>query len=243
MGIQIKFVFVSALLTIGVVLSFPASAAETSLQSSDDEFSLTPPEPCIVPPRAPPDSLLKKKFKVYSLTFDVHRLDVNGDGICDWLREGFVENVRDLESRDVIRLDKFLFLGTAKGWRPLKSLPANKKILLEGTKVTLSAVRDGMSPFAAALYQKGRRAPLLVAYAPPERTNSGDLLYADIVTWNVEYEFLESIDRETRTRAFDFLARKLCRDRPDYDLAVRHSEWSYAVFMVKPHNGGMCPVK
>jgi hypothetical protein len=144
---QFRSAITATLFTIGVLSATLAHSADTALQSLGDEFSLIPSEPCAVAPKSPPDSILKRRFKVVALTYHVHQLDVNGDGICDWLREGFEENVRDLEPENSIRLDKFLFLGTATGWRTLKPLPANRRILVAGEERVLNLVRVRVSPF------------------------------------------------------------------------------------------------
>lgn len=212
-------------------------------KTEEIEFSLTPPRPCKVPPKSPPDSLLRRKYKVENLTFYVHQLDLDGDGICDWLREGFETTVRDFEPKEENRrLENFMFLGTHNGWRRLRPLPRRLWLAAPGSEYWNRFGR-GAFPIAVAVYQRGKSSPYLVAFDPPERTSSGDLALSMIGKWNATYELYEDVDDPTRGKVLKFLAKALCRDGPDPEIAVKDLEWSYARMMVTPQNNGLCPRK
>ena len=238
MRISVEFMLI-VLIGSGGVFAQNESLSENA-KIAEEEFSLTPYKPCKMPPKAPPDHLLRRKFQIDNLTFFVHKIDINGDGICDWLREGFRSGRRDQDLMLSDNLENFLFLGTANGWRRLKPLPKKYLYPTPGSEYSNKFGR-GSYPIAAAIYQKGRKTPYLLGFNPPERTASGNLLFSVLGAWNAKLELLEDVDVEMRRKIINFLAKELCGNPLVTDEMMGIYEWSYEYFMIVPQNDGLCP--
>ena len=184
----------------------PASITNTSKESI---FSFTPPALCKKPPKEPPKRLLNKRYMVggYENGFvpDWYRVDLNGDGICDWLRGGIEQSRYDQEAPTA---EGSIFLGTPKGWRYWK--PTNVKFL----------PGQFFNPLAAVVYMGNDPRAMVVDYGT---LNASDL-YVDasaftVIQWSERYGALRSVDATTTKQVLAFLKRELCVKKTNYSVS------------------------
>lgn len=219
-----------------------ASWSQTVALPADSEFSFTPPKPCTVPPKSPPSALLAKKYKVGNLTNVIYRLDINGDGICDWLREGFSPTRYD---EDPTRWEDFLFLGSNQGWRRLKSLTKNEIRNMAEQRSDYWRGSIPPSPVALVVYKKDYPFPYIVLHAPIAVFYGGiSLLDIKIGTWNQSYESFENVDLATREKILFYLAQTFCREGIAPEQVAKNFEWTHLQYLITPtHGDSLCRLK
>lgn len=187
----------------------PKEIASTSSTTKEANYSFTPPTPCKKPPQAPPPKLLNKKFMVggYESGFvpNWHHVDLNGDGICDWLRDGIEQSRYDQESPT---FEGSIILGTSKGWRVWK--PANVKF----------SPGQFFNPLAAIVYRNNDPRAIVVFYSTLDAsTPSVDLSSFTVTQWSDQDADLRPVDAMTRVQVLAFLKRGLCVAHPKYSVS------------------------
>lgn len=190
---------------------------------------------CIKPLKSPPDRLLKRVYKVHEvanlsgqtgeLERYIHHIDLNGDGICDWLREGGEPHITDAISGDP---RNFLFLGKANGWR-YSGLTADAKKRFDEAMRLFKYRTDGLiykSPKAsdyagfyetltAFVYEKNNTKPFVVTYQVMEdRVTHIDVSEYRTFRWNSEIDNFDYVPLKQHAAILLFLQNEFCGKDP-----------------------------
>jgi len=189
------------------------------------EFTFQPLTPCKIPKKNPPLEFFDKKYNIRGLeegyTPDWLIFDINGDGICDWVREAVEWTIYDQE---VMTRKNSIILGTLTGWKKWK--PVNYKDQFD-------------SPIGVIVYRKNVRRPIIINYSTiNERNPSIDLSSFEAFQWNDEIQDLSSIDDELFKRVIDFLKNELCRANTNFSNIMGNPE-RIANFRARRIPGGM----
>jgi hypothetical protein len=188
---------------------------------AEEEFSLAPYVPCNSPPRAPSKAILEKQYRTYMPVGLWHTFDINGDGLCDWIRNGREGLRYDI---DAVPMIEMIYLGTSSGWRKfetkIKSWVINGKIE-ESDRTHVHGFGDAIGfyqPFP--VYRKGYRKPFVVVVeridgpAPPPDTDK-----IDVLEWDDDFDSLRVVSGGSRGNVVRFLRSSFCgrAQIPKYD--------------------------
>ncbi len=198
------------------------------------ELSFQPERECRKPPKAPPDQLLKKRYSAKlqptlaeqsdDIEKYIHRVDLNGDGICDWLREGGEWSRYDRGSIDG---RNFLFLGTPDGWRYAGLTKEVRQRLEQSSQAAQSRNKGSVyrppkstsagspSTLTAFVFEKNNPKPYLVTYRAVE--DRDPLIYLSTYTtysWNNDRDNFYEVPRKQHAAILLFLHQELCGKVP-----------------------------
>lgn len=202
---------------LGLAQVFSASTALAE-NTSQSQLSFIPPKPCFVPPQAPQKSLLEKKYKVGNFTTNIFRADLNGDGICNWVRDGFTQSRYDQEENEILPLKDFVFIGTKKGWRYIgaeKNIKSNAK---ENKKIPRN-FKVWWYPIAAIVYDNNSKKPFIVSYSAGEGWPTVPRNSYFVFQWNDERDFFTDVNPEAQERIMKFIEEEFCTPNPKYSIA------------------------
>ncbi len=198
------------------------------------ELSFQPARECRKPPKAPPDRLLKKRYSERlrpNLAYQsddietyIHRIDLNGDGICDWLRENAEPTKYDSGSVDP---RDFLFLGTPDGWRYPGLTEDVRRSLEQAGKTAGSKDRRSfnkplkrrnpgfLKTLTAFLFEKNNPKPFVVAYQVIG-DRAGLVWLPEYITfrWNDDLDNFDEVPLKQHAAILVFLHEKLCGKEP-----------------------------
>ncbi|MBK4733342.1 hypothetical protein [Noviherbaspirillum pedocola] len=184
-------------------------------------LSLKPYVKCMVPPHPPSQLILGKQYQTYIPVGKWHVFDINGDGWCDWVRNGRQGYRSDV---DVVPMIEMIYLGTSTGWRnfetkrkfqsAIDSLDSIDKIHLYG----FAEAYGFFQPIP--IYRKGSMKPFIVAVsrvdapAPPPDIDSINVLQWDDDTDNLRY-----VSGNGKDEVVEFLRTNYCNASsiPQYD--------------------------
>jgi hypothetical protein len=201
--------FAVALLYFGFCMTSAAEASET--------LSFTPFKVCKKPPKAPPAKLLKKTYRTYIDVGDWSIFDINGDGWCDWVRNGNEGHRTDQEEPPIREL---IYLGTSKGWRYSEQSEVYKAMRkLNGIGVDNGYMPGYLPAFnfyqPIVIYTSTQEKPYIAVVgrddAPAPPSNREDI---NVLQWDDRFDKLRYVSDESWTMVVDFLQRELCKNPP-----------------------------
>jgi hypothetical protein len=188
---------------------------------AQEELSLVPYISCKLSPKAPSKSVLEKNYRTYMPVGIWHIFDINGDGLCDWIRNGREGFRYDI---DVVPMIEMIYLGTSSGWRKFETRSKSQAMNNKMEEVDRTLVRgfgDAIGfyqPFP--VYRKGYGKPFVVVVeridgpAPPPDTNK-----IDVLEWDDDFDSLRVVNGEGRENVVRFLRSSFCgrAQIPEYD--------------------------
>lgn len=188
---------------------------------AEEIFSLDPYAACKFSPQPPPKSILEKKYQTHMPMGRWHILDINGDGLCDWVRNGREGFRYDI---DAVPLSDMIYLGTPSGWRNFETRPRNSKI----KAMAADFDEEHLHGFAEAhgfyqpisVYRKGHTKPYIIvvermdAPAPPPNIDA-----IDVLEWDDNFDSFRIVRGNIRLEVLEFLRSRFCNrpDIPQYD--------------------------
>jgi hypothetical protein len=193
------------------------------LAKSPERFSFEPLQKCMLSGRPPPKALLTKRYKIYTGLEKWRLKDINGDGICDWIRGGYEGYRTDQEAPPV---GEFIYLGTSTGWRKIAQ---SKRHIREQGREDRVATRGVLEPYVEAynfyapvfIYSPNRRAPYVLSLsrpdAPAPAPGIDDVL---VMRWDDSYDLLRFISENERLAVLGFAKIEVCKG---YQNSIRVS--------------------
>lgn len=207
------------ILSVGIITAILECSAMNC--HAKESFSLIPYEKCKHSPRSPSKSMLQKSYRTYISVGYWHVFDINGDGWCDWIRNGRQGHRFDVDSVPMIEM---IYLGTPAGWRTFEM-----KHSIDLRLVSLDSIDQiHLHGFAEAygfyqpipVYRKHYKKPLVVAVsridapAPPP-----DIESINVFEWDDDTDNLRYVQGQLRNELLGFLKEKYCKSTqiPRYD--------------------------
>lgn len=188
---------------------------------SGENFSLAPYVKCVVPPHSPSSLMLGKQYQTYISVGKWHIFDINGDGWCDWVRNGWQGYRSDV---DVVPMIEMIYLGTPTGWRHFETKGKSQAAMDPFDSIDKIHLRGFAEAYGfyqpIPIYRKSSRKPLVVtvsrmdAPAPPPDINS-----INILEWDDDTDNLRYISGNKREDVIGFLKENYCNasSLPKYD--------------------------
>lgn len=186
---------------------------------ANEVFSFAPYFKCKLPPRFPSSSVLGRQYQTYISVGKWHIYDINGDGWCDWVRNGRQGYRSDIE---VAPMSEMIYLGTPTGWRNFETMKNPRFIedpLDSVRKIHLWGFGDAYGFYQPIpIYRKGLRKPFVVAVsridapAPPPNIES-----IDVLEWDDDTDNLRYVSGARKDEVINFLKISYC-NRPSLPL-------------------------
>lgn len=193
-----------------------------SLPSHADEISnlsLTPTQMCKTPPKSPPKKILDRFFPdiegdtrpdsygVANRPFET-RVDINGDGWCDWVSLGGGAPHMYGESPP---MKDFLFLGTQSGWRRFGQMKRPNHKLPPGRIDPSTLVYGFQDPLF--VYGPERSATYVIVSETQEDILTPMMSDVYVYRWNDDLDMLESLTLKARAPIILFIRDTACKTR------------------------------
>lgn len=179
---------------------------------------------CIKPPQSPPNQLLKRIYeekdsmRLFAQAGNwadyIHHVDLNGDGICDWLREGAHPHRLDQGGR--ANSNEFLFLGTKTGWRYSTQTRKGRFLEQESRKNPSSPYYGNgfsgfLAPFVAFVYEETNPKPFIVVQTTSLWPNPYPIVSLfRTFRWNDEIDNFNDALLEQHAIILLFLQKEFC---------------------------------
>lgn len=185
--------------------------------SYEQKLSFKPFEECKKSPKFPPKYFLEKSYQTYHSPGKWKTFDINGDGLCDWVRGGHEGDRRD---EDEPRLRDFIYLGTPNGWRHyaesnIKNMSSNSMLEKSGNKI-ISGRTFALEFFQPiAIYASNQTKPYIAVVTrfdapapPPDREK------INVLQWNENFDGLVTVSENEKLLVINFLQMELCKNSP-----------------------------
>lgn len=198
-------------LFINFIISINAHA------SDDKQLSFKPFKQCKKSPKLPPKNFFEKTYQTYHSPENWKTFDINGDGLCDWVRGGYEGDRRD---EDEPRLRDFIYLGTPSGWRHysesnIKKMSSNS-IIKNSENKFISGRTFALEFFQPiAIYALNQTKPYIAVVTrfdapapPPDREK------INVLQWYDNFDGLVTVSENERLLVINFLQSELCKNSP-----------------------------
>lgn len=185
--------------------------------SYEQQLSFKPFKECKKSQKFPPNYFFEKSYITYHSPGNWKIFDINGDGLCDWVRGGHEGDRRD---EDEPRLRDFIYLGTSNGWR---HYPESNIRKVSSTSIRKNSGNEFISgkTFATeffqpiAIYVSSHEKPYIAVITrfdapapPPDREN------INVLQWNENLDRLGPVSEKERILVINFLQSELCKNSP-----------------------------
>jgi hypothetical protein len=191
-----------------------AALSTCTWAAGSERLSFIPLQKCISPSKSPPKVLLNKTYKIYTDVGNWQIVDINGDGLCDWVRGGY-EGYRTDQETPPVR--EFIYLGTSTGWRTIARSDAYREA---EKRAGVMGITGALSPYSEAfnfyapffIWTDTRRAPYVLALSRPDApAPTPDIEHVLVMRWDETFDLLQFINGADRRKVIDFARLGICK--------------------------------